>query len=154
VCFYAILACVQASAAVSPEQLAVSLAGLWRRLATGGENATYALIAELGLSLTQVKSLGLLDTCAASLSVGEVSERLGISVPAASRTIDGLLRKGWLERHEDEHDRRMKRVSLTAEGRDVAGRIARARMQGLEAFAGSLSDEQRARLQAALEELL
>ena len=120
----------------------------------GGDNAAFALIAELGLSLTQVKSLWLLDGCEDALTVGEVSERLGVSVAAASRTLEGLLQRGWLERREDEHDRRMKRVSLTAEGRDVAGRIARARMQGLEAFAASLSDRQRARLQAALEELL
>jgi DNA-binding MarR family transcriptional regulator len=131
----------------------VALAALWRRMASGGENAAFALIAELGLSLTQVKSLWLLDGCAEPLTVGDVSERLGISVPAASRTLDGLLRQGWVERREDEHDRRMKRVSLTAQGRDVARRIAQARMHGLEAFAASLTDEQRAHLHDALKEI-
>ena len=119
-------------------------------MATGGENAAFALIAELGLSLTQVKTLHLLDACEEALSVGEVSEQLGVSVPAASRTVDGLLRKGWLERREDEHDRRMKRVSLTKDGGEVARGIAEARMAGLEAFAASLTDEQRARLHDAL----
>ena len=70
-------------------------------MATGGENAAFALIAELGLSLTQVKTLHLLNEQDDPLSVGEVSEQLGVSVPAASRTVDGLLRKGWLERRED-----------------------------------------------------
>jgi DNA-binding MarR family transcriptional regulator len=144
---------MQASLAVPPRELAIALADFWRRMAGGGENAAFALVAELGLSLTQVKSLWLLDGCAETLSVGDVSERLGISVPAASRTLDGLLRRGWLERREDEHDRRMKRVSLTAEGRDIARRIAEARMEGLEAFVASLPDDQRGRLLEILKEI-
>jgi DNA-binding MarR family transcriptional regulator len=133
--------------------LAESLAELWRRMAGGGDNAAFALIAELGLSFTQVKTLHLLRDSTEQLTVGELAEQLGVSMAATSRTVDSLLRRGWLERREDERDRRCKRVSLTAAGHDVAVRIADARMQGLEAFAASLSDEQRARLQAALEQL-
>ncbi|MDX6666168.1 MAG: hypothetical protein QOG68_2374 [Solirubrobacteraceae bacterium] len=141
------------SSPVSPRELAVALAGLWRRMAGGGENAAFALIAELGLSFTQVKTLYMLDGCTESIPVGELSSRLGISAPAASRTVDGLLRKGWLERREDEQDRRMKRIRLTPAGHDVARRIADARMHGLEAFAASLSDEQRTRLRDALADI-
>jgi DNA-binding MarR family transcriptional regulator len=143
---------VQASA-VTPRELAEALAQLWKRVVERGENAAFALIAELGLSFTQVKTLHALRTSAAPLSVGELAEQLGISPPTTSRTVECLLRKGWLERREDEHDRRMKRVTLTDEGERIAGAIADARMQGLEAFAASLTDEQRARLAAALEEI-
>jgi len=143
---------VQATS-VSPRRLAEALGEFWRRLATGGENASFVLIAELGLSLTQVKSLFLLHSCGESLSVGDLSDRLGISLPAASRNVDGLLQRGWIERREDERDRRCKRVTITAEGHDVAQRIADARMQGLEAFAASLSDGQRESLHAALTNL-
>lgn len=122
-------------------------------MAGGGENAAFALIAELGLSLTQVKTLFLLNGCAEQLSVGELSERLGISLAAASRTAESMLRRGWIERREDERDRRTKRVSLTPAGHDIAQRIADARMQGLEAFATSLTDGQRAQLHSALSEL-
>lgn len=138
---------------VSPKQLAESLTALWRMVASGSEDASLALIAELGLSLTQVKSLFLLQHCDEEISVGELAERLGISLAATSRTVEGLLQRGWLERREDEHDRRMKRVTLTPEGREMAGRIADARMAGLEAFAASLTDEQRARLHTALTDL-
>ncbi len=137
----------------SPRELAEALGDLWRRLATGSENASFVLIAELGLSLTQVKTLFLLGESAESLSVGDLSGRLGISLPAASRTVDGLLQRGWIERREDERDRRCKRVTITAGGRDVAQRIADARMQGLEAFAASLTEEQREGLHAALSSL-
>jgi DNA-binding MarR family transcriptional regulator len=146
------LACVQASA-VTPRALAEALAALWRRVVSTGEDQTFRIVDDLGLTFTQVKALHNLRISEQPLSVGELSERLGLSLPATSRAVDGLARKGWLERREDEHDRRMKRVTLTAEGADVATRIADARMQGLEAFAASLSDEHRARLAAALEEL-
>ena len=124
---------------VSPRQLAEAIGDLWRRTTTGGDNASFALIDELGLSITQVKTLFTLHHCAESVSVGEVSERLGLSLAAASRTIDGLLQQGWVQRREDERDRRMKRVSITPAGRDVAQRIADARMLGLESFAASLT---------------
>ena len=78
----------------------------------------------------------------------------GVVTFAASSAFIGFAQtEAWLERREDEHDRRMKRVTLTAEGAEVAGRIADARMHSLEAFAASLTDEQRRRLAAALEDL-
>ena len=40
-----------------------------------------------------------------------------ISLPAASRMVDDLFRRGFVERHEDAEDRRMKRVCLTDGGR-------------------------------------
>jgi DNA-binding MarR family transcriptional regulator len=136
------------------QELAESLAELWRRVAAGGDQSrSFALVDELGISLTQMKSLMLLQHCGDPLSVGELSERLPLSLPAASRTVDGLLRRGWIERREDERDRRCKRVTITPAGRDVAERISDARLQGLEAFAASLTDDQRAGLHAAIAEL-
>ena len=40
-----------------------------------------------------------------------------MSLPNASRTVDGLLQRGLVERREDEHDRRVKRVGAQREGR-------------------------------------
>lgn len=131
----------------------MALAALWRRLALGGQAAALAEIGDLGLSLTQVKALWLLETGEGPMTVGELAGRLGLSLPTASRTVDGLLRRGWVARREDEHDRRVRRTSLTAEGRALAERLAEARLQGLEAFAASLTDDQRARLHDALEEI-
>ena len=54
------------------------------------------------------------------------------------------------QRREDEHDRRMKRVSITADGRDVAQRLWAARIVGIEEVAAALTDEQRAALHGAL----
>jgi DNA-binding MarR family transcriptional regulator len=113
----------------------------------------FAILGELELTLTQMKTLGMLNECVEEISVKDLSERLGLSLPATSRTVDGLLRRGFLSRTEDTEDRRIKRLRLTDAGRDVVERLASARLQGLETYAASLSDEQRAALMAALADL-
>lgn len=45
------------------------------------------------------------------------------SVSAASRTVDGLVREGWLDRRADPDDRRATRVTLTAEGEQHLGEV-------------------------------
>ena len=155
-CACAILAFVQAtdtSTQVSSEDLAAELLGLWHYLMKGQSKTMFALLDELDLSMSHVKALGVLADCGCELSVKEVSGELGLSLPGASRTIDALLRRGYLERREDEQDRRMKRIGITASGRDVARRIIEARLAGLEQFTSSLSPEQRGRLMAALADL-
>ena len=118
----------------------------------GSSGALFALLEELDLTITQIKTLDVLSGCADELSVKEVSERLGMSLPSASRTVEALLRRGWLERREDQLDRRVKRIRLTAQGREVASRVNGVRLEGLERFAGSLGPGQRTRLSAALAE--
>ena len=43
----------------------------------------------------------------------------------ASRTVEGLLQRGLVERREDEHDRRMKRVRITKAGGAAVARIGK-----------------------------
>jgi len=138
---------------VSPKELAGELLELWSHLMRGSSQQMFAILGELDLTMTQMKTLGMLENCVEEVSVKELSERLGLSLPATSRTVDGLLRRGLLSRHEDTEDRRIKRVRLTDDGRTMVHRIVTARLQGLESYAASLSDDQRAGLMAALVEL-
>ena len=133
--------------------MAGELLELWSHLMRGSSRQMFAILGELDLTMTQMKTLGMLDDCVEEVSVKELSERLGLSLPATSRTVDGLLRRGLLSRHEDTEDRRIKRVRLTEDGRTMVHRIVTARLQGLESYAATLSDEQRAALMAALVEL-
>jgi DNA-binding MarR family transcriptional regulator len=105
------------------EDLAAELLFLWHHLMKGQSKTMFAILDELDLSMSHVKALGVLADCGCELSVKEVSEELGLSLPGGSRTIDSLLRRGYLERREDETDRRMKRIGITPAGRDVARRI-------------------------------
>ena len=138
---------------VSSAELAEELLALWHHLMRGQSKTMFALLDELDLSMSHIKALQVLSDCGCELSVKEVSEELGLSLPGASRTVDALLKRGYLERREDERDRRMKRIAVTQAGRDVARRIVGARLEGLEQFTASLSPEQRSRLMAALADL-
>jgi DNA-binding MarR family transcriptional regulator len=147
---------VQASSAptqVSPKQLAGELLELWHHLMRGSSHHLYALIAELDISITQMKTLHALTDCAREVSVKELSDRLGLSMPGASRIVDALLRRGWLERREDAEDRRIKRVGITDAGRAIVDRIETARLVGLEEYAAALTPEQRTTLSSALSDL-
>ena len=152
----AIIACVQATAAPtqdSPAALAEELLRFWHFLMRGTSRHLWALLEELDVSMTHVKALHALSECRAELSVKELSEELGLSLPATSRTVETLLRRGYLERREDEQDRRIKRVRITGAGREVVDRIDTVRLAGLEQFTSRLSPGQRARLLAALSDL-
>jgi DNA-binding MarR family transcriptional regulator len=105
------------------------------------------------LSFTCFKALHALLDDDDELSVKQVAERLGMSLPGASRTVESLLQLGMLERREDTDDRRMKRVRVTDHGRDVARRIETARLAGAEQYLAALTPEQRERLSAALTDL-
>jgi DNA-binding MarR family transcriptional regulator len=111
-------------------------------------------VGTLELTLTQIKLLHHLEDASHELTLKEGAELVHVSLPAASRMVDDLVRRGYVERHEDLDDRRMKRVSLTPEGRAVIGHLNAARLSGLEQFVQGLADGERRVLARALAELL
>jgi DNA-binding MarR family transcriptional regulator len=115
----------------------------------------FRVIDESGLTFAQMKALVELEAADADAStVTELSEELGISVPSASRAADGLVRKKLATRVEDTDDRRVKRLTLTSKGHRLADRIISARLATLEDFIGSLEDDERDKLETALDALL
>ena len=68
--------------------------------------------------------------------------------------VDDLVRRGFVKRTEDTEDRRMKRISLTDDGRAVIRKINAARLSALQEFVDGLSDSERAALAGALTKLL
>jgi DNA-binding MarR family transcriptional regulator len=141
------------SGAATPAALAGALMDLWRQILKGSTRDLYKLLAELDLSLTQLKLLHVLVECEAEISVKELAEAMSMSLPNASRTVDHLLQRGLVERREDEHDRRVKRVGATPAARVLIDRVDTARLQGLEAWAADLSPAQRRQLLDALSTL-
>jgi DNA-binding MarR family transcriptional regulator len=115
------------------------------------------VIEETGLSMTQCKALlelGGLGGDAQAWQVSDLAELFGTSVPSMSRAVDALVRAKLATRVEDPDDRRVKRLALTAKGQRLADRIISARLAGLEEFTGSLEDEERQKLESALDALL
>jgi DNA-binding MarR family transcriptional regulator len=111
-------------------------------------------VGALELSLTQIKLLHHLDEATQALTLKQGAELVHVSLPAASRMVDDLVRRGFATRNEDTDDRRMKRVAITREGRAVIGRLNAARLSGLEQFLAGLNAGERRALGQALSKLL
>ena len=129
-------------------ELAEQLLALWRAVLAPRGVGSYAIFEELDLTLTQVKTLTALS--AGELTVKDVAERLGLSLPGASRAVDALVDRGLLGRREDSADRRMKRLRCTEAGHDALRRLDEARLAGVSQFTATLPAAQRKRLSAAL----
>ena len=117
---------------------------------------------ELELSLTQLKLLSHLyelpEPLAGEgpqlLSVKQAAEELGISLPAASRAIDPLVKRRLVTRQEDPADRRVKRVRLTARGEAAVGRLLATRIAAAEGMLATFSQSEREKLADAFGEIL
>jgi DNA-binding MarR family transcriptional regulator len=144
---------VQASTSDSPTtELAADLLALWRHVISTGTAGAYEAFDQLDLTLTQVKALCALATD--ELTVKELAERLGLSLPGASRAVDALVSRDLLHRREDPLDRRQKRLTSTDAGREALRQLDEARLAGLSAFAATLPHDECARLSGALRPIL
>ena len=56
-------------------------------------------------------------------TMSALARHLSVSPPTVSKSVDMLVRRGWLERWVDKHDRRQTMVRLTTEGRRVLANI-------------------------------
>ena len=138
----------------APSQLASDLYALIVFLHKNCNSDLFEAVGTLELTLTQIKLLHNLEHADRELTLKEAAEGVMVSLPAASRTVDDLVHRGFVERHEDTDDRRMKRVRLTEEGRAVSRRLNAARLNGLEQFAASLTAAERKSVAHTLAALL
>jgi DNA-binding MarR family transcriptional regulator len=83
--------------------------------------------------------------------VTDVGDDLGVSSAAASQMIERLVQLGLLERSEDPHDRRAKRVILTPRGTELLEKGMQARARWLDDLARALTPEQQETIIAALD---
>jgi DNA-binding MarR family transcriptional regulator len=115
---------------------------------------TFNAIAELDLSVTQLKALCSLDAHGEERSVKALAESMGVSLPTMSRAVDGLFERGFLFREEDPVDRRMKRLRLTDAGRRVPLALNEARLSALHELISSLGEVEAGALEHALAMIL
>jgi DNA-binding MarR family transcriptional regulator len=138
-------------------ETAARLSALLRHLFLYDRGNMLRVIEESGLTTTQCKTLlelGGLGEDAQARQVGELAEAFGVSVPSMSRAIDGLVKKRLASRIEDVEDRRVRRVAITAKGKQLVDTLLVVRQTGMEAFAESLSAPQRRKLDAAIDSLM
>jgi MarR family transcriptional regulator for hemolysin len=97
------------------------IARIARRLrqAVDGELRAYGLTEATWRPLVYVARLG------AGVRQKELAIALGIEGPSLVRLLDGLERRGLIERREDGADRRARGIYLTAAGRALERRVAK-----------------------------
>jgi MarR family transcriptional regulator for hemolysin len=134
----------------SPQGLAELIGQLLLHVHRTSAPELFKHLGELGLSFTQVKALNLLRISDEDVNVKDVADGLNMSLPAMSRSLDKLVQRGYVGRHESEKDRRAKLVRLLPAGRAVLDDIEQARASALQEFTATLSDDERAALHAAL----
>lgn len=83
--------------------------------------------------------------------MSDVAEGLGISFPAATKTIDRLVRKNLASRSEDLHDRRVVRIRLTDLGKSLVHDIYRERARRFTAVLEQLDPGARDALRRGME---
>lgn len=147
----------QRSGSGTDRELALQLGSVMLFCFGGGGGEVLRVIDESGLSFVQMKAVVNLESPEhpeKATTVTALADSLGISPASASRAVEGLVKKRLATRVEDAADRRVRRLTLTAKGEELADRIISARLAGLEDFAASLQGSERTKLAAALEALM
>jgi DNA-binding MarR family transcriptional regulator len=133
----------------STEELTEALAAVWAHLNRRSSTDLFRVVDELGMSFTQVKMLFLLED-GGEHSLSELAGHLSLSLPAASRAVDGLIQRVVVTRRESAEDRRSRLIALSDHGREVVERMVRARLQTLDMFVADITPEERDNLLIAL----
>lgn len=114
----------------------------------------FSSLEDAGISFTQLRCLGVLSDAAEPLPLGALTGAIGLSLPAVSRAVDGLVKRGEVTRAEDPGDRRSKLVSTTPRGRATYERLIAVRVAGVERFLDTLEPGEREALAAAIDPIV
>ena len=81
-------------------------------------------------------------------TMSSLARHQAVSLPTVSKSVDMLVRRGWLERWVDTHDRRQTMIRLTAEGRRVLNDIKKRNQKLVGQSLAGLTAEEREQLVA------
>lgn len=110
-------------------------------------------MAEQGASLARTKLLLFLHKRGPARAA-DIADFFDNAPRTVTEAIDGLERDGLVARTPDAHDRRVKHVSITDEGRRVLGETEPLRQDLIDAVFGALDADERAQLSSTLAKLL
>jgi DNA-binding MarR family transcriptional regulator len=114
----------------------------------------YRAVGELDLSISQIRTLHLLAAEVDEATLKTLADEIGLSLPAISRSVDGLLHRGLVTRVESADDRRAKTVRATPEAHALVDRLTQLRIAGIAELVETLEPSQRTALAEALEPIV
>jgi DNA-binding MarR family transcriptional regulator len=109
-------------------------------------------MAQGGASLARTKLLMFVDKEGPARAV-DIAEIFGLAPRTVTEALDALERDGFIRRDPDKADRRVKRVSITEEGRRAMTATEPLRLKLTEQIFGVLDEEERASLQRIVDKL-
>ncbi|HEX5245272.1 MAG TPA: MarR family transcriptional regulator [Tepidisphaeraceae bacterium] len=101
------------------------------------------------LTVPQIRTLYVVNR-AQRPSLSQVAEHIGLSLPAMSRLVDAMVRKGLMTRNACAEDRRHIRLALTTKGRAAMDAAWQGTHAELASELTSLSPEQRGAIASAM----
>ena len=84
-------------------------------------------------------------------TLSDLARHQAVSLPTVSKSIDALVRRGWIERYMDPTDRRQSLVRLTAEGERVMADVKRRAEEHVAGKLALLTVAERTQLLSAME---
>lgn len=107
---------------------------------------------EKPLSHVHMNLLRILDTRPGE-TVGDIAKYMKVSYPAATKTIDKLVRLGLLKRREDPQDRRIAHLHLTTSGKKMVDKYDHLKKQEIIKILDNISPEDALNLNRQLHDL-
>ena len=104
---------------------------------------------EMDLTFGQLRLLHLLAH-QGQLSIGQIAERFGVSLTAASQFADRVERQGLVQRQHRSDDRRVVECSLTETGRNLVASMMGMQRESFRDLFGVLSEEELDQLERLL----
>jgi DNA-binding MarR family transcriptional regulator len=85
--------------------------------------------------------------------MGELSKIAQVTMPFMTEMVDGLVREGLLERVRDAADRRVVKVKLSSQGRNIHKQFVKTRAQEMESIFAKLDSRDQAALLKSLKKM-
>ena len=136
-------AVAEGSIADDLERIAIGAVGLTTRALAMAET-------DFELTFPQWRAILVVGEDPGGARVGEVATRVGVTLPATSRLLRRLERRGLTTLAADKVDRRATRVRLTPRGRDIRSAILAHRRAALDEIAARLPEPERLDLAVGL----
>ncbi len=109
-------------------------------------------LARFGITASQGYAL-LAFPAESAISMNELSQAMGLANSTMTRMVDTLVAKVLVHRRQDHEDRRVVRVALTAQGRELQGTLEAARLEMLRQILGDIQEQDWPNISQALEKL-
>ncbi len=136
------------------DELNKTLGEFFQRVFSLAESSSMDRLIELDVSFTQARTMFLLAHTDRPLPIAEIAAQLGLSAAATGRNIDQLVKLGIVERQENPDDRRVKLVSLSPTGFEIADQQIEQKRQAVRRFVDRLSATEAENLIQALRPIL